>query len=788
MKVNSGSTVLELLLDQIEFANVVILNNMDLVEEQEAKMLKALLRILNPEAIVIDAVNADVSLDKIFATSLFDFEKVSRSAGWLQLLQGAPHVAAEEHGISSFVFNARRPFHPTKLFSLMTKYFNLREPDDALDGNGCAGEPEIPTGSVRAVLEMLESVHSDLDAISPAASSSQHAESATRELLAAKESVLSAQKHLQSIISGNTASEESRDQKMADATENMKQRYGLVLRAKGFVWVASRSDLYGEWSQAGSILRFSPGGPWYASLPMEEWPSNQAEIEDIKGDFVEPFGDRRQELVFIGVGMDKEKILKDLESCLLTEKELSKKDFAKSLQDPFAAWPSLEKILGSEDENYGDNVDYDDANTGIEKYSAVNTATLLHPGVLVAVTDGAAQAQMFLDRMVPHATVIFHWYADWHAESTGIIENIEDSLKGKNAYLVHIDIAKYYPNWSFAMEKVMRPPEASRPGAKPILKNGAKWPCFSTHSVPQLHPLEIIAGKDAVKKVIARIKEASAIAPISSEEYTTSEALMETITQVTEVGELREKVDNLTIYNNSGTITSEDEKAMTENIVELTNGAIEMRTILKTASNEGKNVYIIWENGKRSRELAAVLSLLNEKKTEANIFYTADISSSKGNSALAKAFSIKTTPSLFMFKKMKLDSKVEGLHKVVSALKSKFGLGEGSATSKPGSASLTGTPGDSIYSPPEGKACRSGATKLTPDGKVVHFFPKMPCLRCGCPWWSSDQWDAKCIRCTWNCERGGYDDDSNPLPEHQARWAHFVGLIKSGVTPEWKGK
>ena len=63
----------------------------------------------------------------------------------------------------------------------------------------------------------------------------------------------------------------------------------------------------------------------------------------------------------------------------------------------------------------------------------------------------------------------------------------------------------------------------------------------------------------------------------------------------------------------------------------------------------------------------------------------------------------------------------------------------------------------------------------------------MPCLRCGCPWWLGEDWDARCARCGWDCEDGGYDDDSQPLPKYAAKWAAFTSLIREGRTAPWDG-
>ncbi|WP_419791178.1 GTP-binding protein [Staphylococcus chromogenes] len=108
-------TVADLLIDQIEFCDVLILNKVDLVSEEDANRLEAMLRKLQPSAEIIRTVNSEVSLDKVLNTGKFDFEKASQSAGWLQELEAGGHEThtpeTEEYGISSFVYKRRLPFH-----------------------------------------------------------------------------------------------------------------------------------------------------------------------------------------------------------------------------------------------------------------------------------------------------------------------------------------------------------------------------------------------------------------------------------------------------------------------------------------------------------------------------------------------------------------------------------------------------------------------------------------------------------------------------------------------------
>lgn len=108
-------TIADLLIDQIEFCNVLILNKIDLVSEEEANRLEAMLRKLQPTAKLIRTVNAEVNIDEVLETGRFNFEAASQSAGWLQELEAGGHAThtpeTEEYGISSFVYRRRLPFH-----------------------------------------------------------------------------------------------------------------------------------------------------------------------------------------------------------------------------------------------------------------------------------------------------------------------------------------------------------------------------------------------------------------------------------------------------------------------------------------------------------------------------------------------------------------------------------------------------------------------------------------------------------------------------------------------------
>jgi G3E family GTPase len=96
-----------------------------------------------------------------------------------------------------------------------------------------------------------------------------------------------------------------------------------VLRSKGLMWIASRNDWAYDWSQAGCSIRMNPAGLWWAAVPRDEWPDDDTFRAEIGSKLTGPHGDRRQELVFIGNGMDQERVTEILERCSLTDLELA---------------------------------------------------------------------------------------------------------------------------------------------------------------------------------------------------------------------------------------------------------------------------------------------------------------------------------------------------------------------------------------------------------------------------------------------------------------------------------
>ena len=230
-------TLSNLLTDQVEFANVIVLNKIDLISQGLQNSLIKLMQKLNPNADIISTINSQIELKEIINTNLFDLDEATANPGWLQELQNKHTPETEEYGISSFVYRARKPFHPQKLHDFVTK------------------SGKLPG----------------------------------------------------------------------------------VIRAKGFYWLASDPVYLYEYAQAGKNLSFGQKvGYWWSAAPKEYWPEDQDNLVRIQELFVGKYDDRRQEIVFIGVEMDKEEIIKNLDACLVTDHEFENgQEFWLTLENPF---------------------------------------------------------------------------------------------------------------------------------------------------------------------------------------------------------------------------------------------------------------------------------------------------------------------------------------------------------------------------------------------------------------------------------------------------------------------
>ncbi|MDM9644380.1 GTP-binding protein [Rhizobium sp. S163] len=231
-------TVIDLLVEQIEFADVVILNKVGTATREQLQAARHIVIGLNPDARLIEADFGNVRPQEVLGTGLFDIDKAETHPLWYKEMHGFnDHVPeTEEYGIRSFVYREKRPFDPAKL----QRFFDTAWPG--------------------------------------------------------------------------------------------------VVRAKGFFWLATRPHHVGEVSQAGAILRTSRMGTWWSAVPRERWPDDPRFMTAI-GPYLHPvWGDRRQEIVFIGADpMDEAWIRARLDACLVSAEHFTP-DKWRDMPDPFARW------------------------------------------------------------------------------------------------------------------------------------------------------------------------------------------------------------------------------------------------------------------------------------------------------------------------------------------------------------------------------------------------------------------------------------------------------------------
>lgn len=237
-------TLVDLLTDQIEFADVIVLNKSGDAGPERVEAALKIIRSLNADARIIRTDHSRVAPCDILNTGLFDFDRAHQHPMWMKELYGfADHTPeTEEYGVASFVYRARRPFEPRKIHELL---------NGALPG---------------------------------------------------------------------------------------------VIRAKGHFWIATRPDWVAEFSLAGALSSIRPLGTWWAAVPRPRWPDHPQARDYIAQHWAEPWGDRRQELVFIGSGMDEDSIRSRLDACLIGEEWGEAPAGWTALPDPFPAWRPTEEV------------------------------------------------------------------------------------------------------------------------------------------------------------------------------------------------------------------------------------------------------------------------------------------------------------------------------------------------------------------------------------------------------------------------------------------------------------
>ncbi|SPO21090.1 related to Cobalamin synthesis protein [Ustilago trichophora] len=310
--------------DQLEFANVILINKCDLVSKEEVERITAFVRLLNPDAKIIPTTRSRVDLKEILNTNLFSYEKAALGAGWLKSLNEEIKPETEEYGIGSFVYRARRPFHTARLWETIREVFVVIQSEYIDDGE-------------------------DED---------ENMEEGDEEADGTEEDEMDVEDEGED---GEEAQPQLNPQARLEA-KNASETFAPLLRSKGFVWLATRPLMFGEWSQAGIMLTLQGGARWRCELDEEMWPQDQEIVEAIKKDFEGPWGDRRQEIVLIGKNMrdgGEERLRAALDRCLLNDKEMKQweKVMNDKKKDIHAKQQKLQEIFEDGFEDWPDHED-----------------------------------------------------------------------------------------------------------------------------------------------------------------------------------------------------------------------------------------------------------------------------------------------------------------------------------------------------------------------------------------------------------------------------------------------
>lgn len=306
----------DLMVDQLEFANVIVLNKTDLVTPSAIPKLLGLIKALNPTARVVQCRHAQLDPREVLNTHSFSFAQAAMAAGWLRSLQEVPVPEPEEYGIGTFVYRARRPFHPERLWREIRNVFVVIQEDFIDDGQSAASDDEMIDGiSPIEPPSHKSDLEDDLDG--------------PRDHSPSNERVISGDDIEEDAVAQEDDAQPQLNPKARLAFKKASPTWSPLLRSKGFFWLATRPIMFGEWSQAGVMLTLTGGGCWKCTMPKSTWSDDPAVIAAIEKDFEAPYGDRRQEIVFIGLEIskgNKERLIEAMDACLLTNSEMLRFD------------------------------------------------------------------------------------------------------------------------------------------------------------------------------------------------------------------------------------------------------------------------------------------------------------------------------------------------------------------------------------------------------------------------------------------------------------------------------
>ncbi|PNH11386.1 hypothetical protein TSOC_001804, partial [Tetrabaena socialis] len=304
-------TVADLLVEQVEFADVIVLNKTDLVSAEQVEQLGALLRKLNSTAKILRASHGRVAASEVLLTRSFDLGAAQQSAGWVALLN---------------------EFEAERLAAAQGAGAEERDAG-AAEARGAGGEAstsgrEQSGGHGHRHDHNHDHDHHHHDHHH----NDQHHDHHSHQHSHGGGRMTEADKYgIRSFVF--FARRPFHPQRLLERA--LSTQWEGVLRTKGFFWLATRHDVMGIWQSAGGAWQSEPGARWACLLPESERPTGQ----DAAG-WDPVWGDRCQQLVWIGIDMDEAGLRAMLEGCLLTEAEMAAgpEGWAAGLEDPLPAW------------------------------------------------------------------------------------------------------------------------------------------------------------------------------------------------------------------------------------------------------------------------------------------------------------------------------------------------------------------------------------------------------------------------------------------------------------------
>ncbi|UKZ49647.1 hypothetical protein TrVGV298_003894 [Trichoderma virens] len=325
-------TVSDLMVDQIEFADVIILNKIDMINDETKAQVLNIVKQLNHRAKILESKYSKVDVKELVNTGLFNLQIAQTGYGWLQDL----------HAMTVREVNGRNVVTPKPETEEYNFILQMEHPEDDDDEDEEEEEEEEDEDERQSDTEDAEMVDCEDSASTNSSSEDKSDSSSLSRPPSTPETAVSAQ-----------SPHDSKDVNDMDVDPLMMPSNEIILankrahptlarlfRSKGEFFLATRPHRAGEWSQAGAMLTLTGGRSWFCTLPEEDYTTGSPDVDAlVKHDIAKggEWGDRRQELVFIGEGLDHDGLEEMLDACLLTDGE-------------YEAWKGVMRKDGIEEE------------------------------------------------------------------------------------------------------------------------------------------------------------------------------------------------------------------------------------------------------------------------------------------------------------------------------------------------------------------------------------------------------------------------------------------------------